>query len=250
MEAGWIQTGGGLLAQMLAGAGGGALVAVSLFKFFGERWLDARSKARADAERHRRDQELEDLRARIQRQFDRVTKLSQREFEVLPDLWMKIVDAHSAVENATVRLRTRLDLTSLPENEIVDLLNGLDVPASVRDHILAAAPRDRNRRYWRLLDRLDAIDVRNKALEAHFALARFGIFLPRDLYQQLEELKEFIWAAAIDNQMIADERDEGAATMIPDRPTDQFRKHGRAKLSEAEEAVRTRLSSTMDEATA
>ncbi|PND66781.1 hypothetical protein, partial [Escherichia coli] len=85
-----------------------------------------------------RDQELEDLRARIQRQFDRVTKLSQREFEVLPDLWMKIVDAHSAVENATVRLRTRLDLTSLPENEIVDLLNGLDVPASVRDHILAA----------------------------------------------------------------------------------------------------------------
>lgn len=238
-----IQTFGG---QLLAGLGGGAVAAITIVKFFGERWLDTRSAQRAAAEKHARDREIEALRDHISRQFDRVTKLSQREFDVLPEIWLKLVDAFSAVENVSIKLRHRVDLAKIPDDEARKHLEGFDIPSSVADQIIAAEGWDRNKRYWRILDRIEAGNARTAAAEAHFALARLGIFLPETLFAQLNELKEFIWSAAVDHEMQVEDRD-GPPVVIPDRPVDNFRMLGRAKLAAGEKVVRDRLRSGVDQ---
>jgi len=243
----WAPTLWGIVVNVLASAGGGAAIAIGLFKLFGERWLDERSKSRAADDKHRRDQALEDLKARIQRQFDRVTKLSQREFDVLPEIWMKIVDAHSAVENVSTRLRRRIDLSQLSEDEVKAQLDNLDVSAAVRGPILAADGYYKNQLYWHLLERLDAAEVKNKAVDAHFALARLGIFLPVKLHQQLEDMKEFIWEAAIDHASQVEMRAGGAVNESEDRPIELFRRSGKTRLAETETAVRERLRSPLIE---
>ena len=50
-------------------------------------WLDSKFAERLEAYKHQQQRELEQLRFQINALFDRVTKLHQREFQVLPDAY-------------------------------------------------------------------------------------------------------------------------------------------------------------------
>ena len=229
--------------QLITGAGGGAVVALALFKFFGERWLDAKSKARAAADKHVMDREIEDLKARIQRQFDRVTKLSQREFEVLPEVWKKIVDAFSATENAFMRIQRHIDLSRLPEPEVVAILNAVELPDSVQQAILTADGFEKNRLYGRALRLIEIGETRTKVADSVFTLARSGIFLPEAIHAELSDLVDLIWRTIVEVQLDAEERGSLAEIPFKERTMATFASEGKARLAAAERLVRNRLQS-------
>lgn len=231
--------------QLLVGAGGGAVAALGLLKFFGERWLTRASALRDARDRRLHETEIENLRHRINRQFDRLTKLSQREFEVLPTIWFAITEAYASVENVTSRLQSRIDLSQLPESEAQTFVAKLDLPASVFADIFSVTGSERNRRYWLVLSQFEAIDARNKASEAHFALVRSGVFLPKPLFDKLDEFKEFLWSTALDHHLQIEAKREHAPGIGGDQ-VKRFIAEGRAHYLQVEEAVRERLRSGED----
>jgi hypothetical protein len=64
------------LVTLLTVAGGGAAVAYGLFKFFGEKWLNAKFEEHLATFKHEQQKEIERLRLRINTLTDRTTRLA------------------------------------------------------------------------------------------------------------------------------------------------------------------------------
>src|SRR5690349_9662567 len=82
---------------VIAGGGIGA-IAVGILKVFGDKWLNAKFGERLEAYKHAQQRELEELRFQINALMDRTVKLHQREFEVLPEAWGKLIDTYSKTQ--------------------------------------------------------------------------------------------------------------------------------------------------------
>lgn len=236
----WLQNAAISLASGALGAGG-------LLKLFGERWLADRSAQRLDADRHERGKELEDLKARINRQFDRVTKLSQREFEVLPEIWGKLVDAYEGAETALERVISHADLSRMNDPTALEALSVYGLDEWMNKAIMEKEPRFRTQQLASAIYTKRIFDARAKTVEAHFLLARKGIFLTQDIYQHLRSLTDFIWQAVVSRQLeLHHEHDPDVP--IENRAWRIFLADDRQKLMETEMIVRNRFLSTAVEA--
>ncbi|KIZ34836.1 MULTISPECIES: hypothetical protein [Rhodopseudomonas] len=113
----------------LALLGGGAVIlaglsgfAYWLFKLFSEKWLTAKFNERLEAYKHQQIKELEEFRFKISGLLDRTTKLYQREFEVLPEAWSKLVIAHATVESVVSALQQHPDLAQMNPNQLEEFI--------------------------------------------------------------------------------------------------------------------------------
>lgn len=77
--------------------GGGAVVTYGAFKVLATKWLDNHMAARLQELKHSHDREMAALKCIIDERHDRAVKLTQREFEVVPDIWRNATEAHHAV---------------------------------------------------------------------------------------------------------------------------------------------------------
>src|ERR1700674_4226477 len=92
----------------------GAVVGAAylFFKFLGEKWLTAKFDERLAAYKHAQQRELEELKGKINALMDRTTKLHQREFEVLPEVWGRLVEARGRIGLAISSFHQTPDLDS------------------------------------------------------------------------------------------------------------------------------------------
>jgi hypothetical protein len=87
------------LLAAVGGGGGCAAVAYLAFKFLATKWLENKFAERLEAYKHQQQKELEQLKFQINASFDRLTKLHQHEFQVLPDAWGVLVRSfHFSIE--------------------------------------------------------------------------------------------------------------------------------------------------------
>ena len=91
------------IGKVIAYGGGAAAVAHALFTFLGKKWIE-----------HKLNKELEQVRYRINTLFSRVTKIHEKEFEVLPEAWYKMQDALGRISHFTSLFQQYPDLTQLP----------------------------------------------------------------------------------------------------------------------------------------
>jgi hypothetical protein len=85
------------IGAIVIGGGGTVAIAFGLFKFFGEKWLNAKFEERLASFRHEQRKEIERLRFRINALMDRTAKLHKWEFQVLPEAWGRLNDAFTAI---------------------------------------------------------------------------------------------------------------------------------------------------------
>lgn len=82
---------------VFATAGGGAAIAWAIFSKFGDRWLENAFAKRFEAFKHEQAKELEHLRHKITSLFSRISKIHDKEFEVLPVAWFKLHEAYGRI---------------------------------------------------------------------------------------------------------------------------------------------------------
>ena len=85
----------GAIGALVIAGGGGEVVTIFLMKLFAEGWLNTKFEQQLQSQRHEQDRAIEELRFKINSMFDRKTKLHQREFEIVPEAWSKLVEAHA-----------------------------------------------------------------------------------------------------------------------------------------------------------
>jgi hypothetical protein len=97
----------------------GVAVAYKAFQKFGEKWLDARFAERLEKLKHEQTKEIEGTRRKVPWEFSRISKIHEKEFEVLPKAWLMLQEARGWSRSGSIM--TGLDTLKVRRTERVSL---------------------------------------------------------------------------------------------------------------------------------
>lgn len=182
-------------------AGGALGVAVfGVFKFLGEKWLNAKFEERLAAYKHAQQRELEHLKFEINSLMDRTVKLHQREFDVLPEAWGRLTDAHGVITAVTSALQQYPDLDRMNDDQLEEFLEGHSFLLNWQKAELRKSSS--KARYYSKADSWNkAKKARNACREFHVYFLKNGIFIPEPMKSKFSELDDIIYSALVEYEL-------------------------------------------------
>jgi hypothetical protein len=143
------------MADWLIQVGVSAGVALGLFKWIGQKWVEQRLSVSLEKFKAQQQKELERVKADQQKEIERlrhllasrVSKIHEKEFEFLPQAWLMLNDLHgSAALALDMTFKSYPDFRKLPEDQFEEFLTAS--PASrltqyQKDELRKATDRQR-----------------------------------------------------------------------------------------------------------
>lgn len=167
--------------EILAVGGGATAFAYLAFTYFGKKWLDGKFAKSLEAFRHQQNQDLEHYRYEINSLFNRITKIHEKEFDVLPKAWNKLADAGGTVISSVSPLQKYPDLNNRNTAEIEEILSKTNFTESKKNEIRQSS--DINKTYQQISD-LENYSIAYKRVgDLHNYLIYNKIFLSKDLFE-------------------------------------------------------------------
>lgn len=209
--------------------------AFTLFKLLGEKWLNQKFAERLEAYKSEQARELERLRHRISGVFDRAKRLNDREYDVLPDVWAKLVDANSSSIAYLSRFRQYPDITRMSDTDLDEYLDTTKFSASQKKEIKSSS--DRLKAYQRVSEWHYYAATVNDLRAANSAISKNGIFIVPTLRDDMKRLVELIHSAIVEQQI----NDEHEVHPRMKEGRDKWKSEGEPLFKKIEEAVAARL---------
>jgi hypothetical protein len=217
-------------------AGGGLSVMVyTAFKYLGEKWLTATFDQRLAAYKHAQEQELEQLKFKISTLMDRTVKLHQREFEVLPELWGRLIEAHGVVVPTISPFQQYPDLDGMNEAQLDEFLQSSTLLIWQQDELKRQTGKVKYYSKAIFWDRLRR--AREASREFHVYMLKNGIFVPAPMKSQFTEMDKIMYDALLEHEL-------NETLDTKPRPRDASKilnERGRDLLKLLEEEVQNRL---------
>lgn len=110
------------MGKVLAYGGGAAALAYVIFIFLGQKWIEAKFAERLEAYKKAQERELEQYRHQVSILFSRVSKIHEKEIEVLPEIWQKLQTALGYVAKITSPLQYGPNFFNMNKEEFEDFL--------------------------------------------------------------------------------------------------------------------------------
>jgi hypothetical protein len=170
--------------------GGAAVIAYGTFTWLGKKWLEGKFAERLEAFKHQQDLQLEQYRYEINALFSRVTKIHEKEFEVLPTAWSKLQDGLGRVAQFTSPLQTYPDLNHMNEAQVEESLAKSDLTESQKEEIRHAV--DKNQAYIKTIFWYDLNDAKKYVADFHNYLLYNKIFLSRALFESFTKFDKML----------------------------------------------------------
>ena len=228
--------------DLLALVGGGVAVVAGtvtlaywLFKLFSEKWLTAKFDERLAAYKHEQQKELEALRFKISGLMDRTTKLYQREFDVLPEAWGKLVMAHGHVHSVTSALQSYPDLDRMVPEHLVEFLEKSPLDNWEKEQIKKETKKADY--YTKAINRHKAWEARNTYRDFFIYFRKNGIFIRDEIKLKFDGLAESISDALVEHEMSLQHEDHFRSW----ESRRKLAKESASLLKELEQDVQTRL---------
>ncbi|NTS30686.1 hypothetical protein HQ945_05420 [Phyllobacterium sp. BT25] len=185
----------------VAGISFGTVVATAfgLFKVLGEKWLNQKFATQLEAFKSEQSRELEKLRHRINAVFDRTKRLHDREFEVLPNVWAKLVEAKAWASGYLSPFQQYPDLDQMPSADLEEFVEGTRFSAAQKREIINS--RKKLDAYIKIHNLYRHNDVLKHLQEASLELSKHGVFVLPELRNEMKTLIDIIHKAVIEHQM-------------------------------------------------
>ncbi|MGQ2186068.1 hypothetical protein ACT4MK_22325 [Bradyrhizobium barranii] len=192
-----------ILKNLFALAGGGIAIIVAvggfsywLFKQFSEKWLTAKFNERLEDYKHKQQRELEELRFKINALMDRTTKLHQREFDVLPEVWGKLVIAHGNAQGLLSAFQQYPDLDRMPPDQQTEFIDS----STLRDYQKQELRRATNKNeYYQTASRWVRLwEVRELYRDYFIYQRKNGIFIRNEIKSTFKEISDLTHKALVE----------------------------------------------------
>jgi hypothetical protein len=224
-----------LAASGLVGSAGVA-VGYFLFKMLATKWLDNNFAKRLEAYKHQQQRELEQLRFQINALFDRVTKLHQREFQVLPDAWALLFDAVLEMKAFVSSLQTYPDLDNMKPTQFTEFVEACPFATWEKEELKSIPPGDRTKYYRDHIFWHQSKTASTASNDCHTFLRKNGIFIERTLKQRFQRIDQLVREAIVHRKSIQQYALPGLWEQI-----EALSEEGDALLDELEHLVQGRL---------
>lgn len=185
--------------ELIAYGGGSAVVAYLLFQYLGKTWIENKFAQRLDQLKHQQALELQRLRVEIDSLLSGALKLQDREFQILPEAWQKLDEAHGLVSWLVSPMQEYPDLDRMSQAQLEEFLAATEFTETQKDELRSS----RNK-----LNIYQDIDFwyRLHKVKAAFSdlqkfVARNGIFFPSGLKEKFTKISEMLWSALVSKEV-------------------------------------------------
>lgn len=224
----------GYTGRLIAVGGGGAAVAYALFRWFGTSWLDQQFKKRLEELKHDHQRELEQLRHEINALFSRISRIHEKEFEVLPKAWYLLHVAHGTVFQLVKPFKQFPDFDNMPAPQFEAFLARCRLAEFQRDELRNAT--DRLKYYQRAIYYVEFDDAKKAETELNNYLAVNSIFMTDDLRKQFRTINE-----GLQKVLVNEEIGRGAFSSESEKSKTEAFMQVTSMFNEIEAAVQKRL---------
>ncbi|MCJ7603018.1 MAG: hypothetical protein MUO63_16155 [Desulfobulbaceae bacterium] len=179
------------IGSVIAYGGGGAVVAYGIFVFFGKKWIESKFSQKLEEYKNEQRKELENFKLKINTLFNRITKIHEKEIDVLPQCWSKLHDAKNIVSNLVSPLQSYPDFDKMNETQIrASLKNTLFEEFQIEELI---KQRDKNKYYQENIFWHRLHEAKKKFSDFHLYTTKNRIFLSNDLKNLFTEADDLMW---------------------------------------------------------
>ena len=180
--------------------------AYAFFKYLGSMWIDQKFAEQLEAYKAEQSRELERLRHKINGVFDRTIRLHTKEFEVLPDLWGKLVEAHAWGANYISPMQSYADLGRMDEEELNEFLGGTTfMEVQKRDIKDETRPHERQRVFTKIADLYRHNDAQERLRLFATSLRKDGIFVKPEIKADMDTMLTLLQNAMFEKRMNEDD---------------------------------------------
>jgi hypothetical protein len=215
----------GILGQIVAAGGGGAVVAFLLFQYLGKSWLEKQLA-----------KDLELAKAEIGLIMARKLKMYDREFVVFPRIWSKLNKAYGSLGRAVVSLREIPNFARLSPDELESWLDGSDLTDSEKHWFTKEGSS--TAALCKILDWRDLLTANRDYIDFHQEFMAEKIFLSPDLKEKLEQIAELMRSSWVDRKMDMDGH-QGRDFLVTAYKT--YNEEAGPVVSEIEEIIRAKF---------
>ena len=178
------------IGKVIAYGGGAVALAYAVFMFLGKKWIESKFDERFAVFKHAQEQELERYRHQVNILLSRVTKIHEKEIEVLPELWHKLQDALGSVTSLTFPLQYYPDFKLMSEDSFEEFLKKSKLSDNDKK-VLISSP-DRNAFYQKTIFWYNLQEAQSSAREFRAFMVYNRIFLSKDLKAEFEKIDKLL----------------------------------------------------------
>lgn len=193
------------IGKIVAYGGGSAAIAYLLFQYLGKTWIENKFAERLEQLRHSQALELQRLRVEIDSMLSGAIKIQDKEFEVLPEAWIKFDDAYGHVAQLVSPVQLFNDLNRMRPDQLEEVLAASDFRESEKADVRSARNKTetyQETRFWHRLNR-----VRKAVGDFHNYIERSSVFMPPDLKKDFEKASNDLWSAMTSKEAGHDAKD-------------------------------------------
>jgi len=190
-----------LLAVVAAG-GGGAVIASLIFAKFGESWLAEKFAKRLEIFKHEQAKDIEQLRHKITSLFSRISKIHEKEFEVLPTAWLKLHQAYGQTYQVCSAFKQFPDLNQMNAIHFEAFVEACKLHDVKKKELLQLQVCDRNAYYqlWKFW--ADITEAKSAQEDFNNFLVTNRIFMTKTLCEQFNEINRLMRSILIAEEMV------------------------------------------------
>jgi len=159
-----------------------------IWLFLGKKWIENKFQKSIEDHKHKHDEEIQRLKCEIDLQLSRVTKIHEKEFEVLPQAWEKLNNLLDLVRQF-IRETYAISLDQYSASDLEKFLSKRELTKEEKQTIRASA--DKNSCYFEVLS--------EKTSKASWDFQGYidnnAIFLSPDIKSKFKEAEKTIRTA-------------------------------------------------------
>ncbi|MBB2674696.1 UNVERIFIED_ORG: hypothetical protein GGE44_004274 [Rhizobium esperanzae] len=170
------------------------------FQWFGQKWIESKFAKSLEEYKAGQSRELEKLKHKINSAFDRITRLHDREFEILPDLWGKLVEAKLWAAGYTSDLQSYPSVEYLGDDALREFLDKTTGFAEWQKREIIQAS-NKQEQYVKTYNRYRHAEVGKKLRKFDLSFSKNGIFLRSELKEMMRNMLDIIHRAVVEHNM-------------------------------------------------
>lgn len=179
--------------------------AYGAFVWLGKRGLEQLFARQIEKLKHEQAKQLQEQRFKIDALFNRITKIHEKEVEVLPMLWQLLHEALWHLYAMTSPGSDQADLDRMPQANVEEFLEGSRLSTADKEEVRQAVQK--REKYYDIIFWYDLSDAEEAAKQFRRYLATNSIFLTSDLKEQFTNVGSFLTSALIDIRLSKESQD-------------------------------------------
>jgi len=222
------------IGQVVLVGGGATGIAYLFLKWFGQKWFENRFAESLEEFKRGQSELLEQFKFEVNSRFNRITKIHEKEFEVLPSAWYKLQDAYGALVGVASPGQDWPSLNDYSTDQLESFLEQCELLDFQKQELRAAVDKlayYQEKSYWR---RLNA--ARKLLQEFKRYLAYNRIFLSKDLFGLFRKIELAMIEVEVELENPEDKPWVGTSKLFT-----KLTKDVNAIMEQVEEVVQKRL---------